>query len=105
MEQGLDSQCLDLFHLDIQEAYVQQLHVSKTSVMEDHEDEFKVLQNGTNGTNANKNEIPESGTLDNDTTFEFIKLEDSDNKEEPEPKDSTSSVSDPGYVYDIWCSC
>ena len=105
MEQALDSQSLDMVHLDIQDAYVQQLNVSKASAMEDPGDEFKVLNNGTNGTNIYKNEIHESETLLNDTTFDFIKLEDSGNKAEPEPKDSTSLGSDPGYVYGKTCSC
>ncbi|WJZ82047.1 hypothetical protein VitviT2T_001840 [Vitis vinifera] len=96
VEQGLHSQSSDLVHLDIQDAYVQQSNVSKTSAMEDHEDEFKVLNEGTNGTHTYKNEIPESKALHTDTSFDFIKLEDSDNKVEPESKDSTSSGFNPG---------
>ncbi|XP_034706394.1 uncharacterized protein LOC117930050 isoform X2 [Vitis riparia] len=96
VEQGLHSQSSDLVHLDIQDAYVQQLNVSKTSAMEDHEDEFKVLNEGTNGTHTYKNEIPESKALHTDTSFDFIKLEDSDNKAEAESKDSPSSGFNPG---------
>ena len=105
VEQGLHSQSSDLVHLDIQHAYVQQSNVSKTGAMEDHEDEFKVLNEGTNGTHTYKNEIPESKALHTDTSFDFIKLEDSDNKAEPESKDSTSSGFNPGLVYSKRCPC
>lgn len=98
VEQALESQYSDLVHLDNLDACVPQLHVSEKSAIEDHEDEFKVINNETEGTHTCKKEIPDLVTLHTDPTFDFVKREHPDNKEKPEPEDSATLGFNPRYV-------
>ncbi|KAK9275528.1 hypothetical protein L1049_022795 [Liquidambar formosana] len=65
---------------------------SRLCASEDHEDDFKALDEAITKEHTYRSEISESKAIHDDLASEFIKLADSNNKGELQPKTSTSSI-------------